>query len=295
MLVSIVVAGLCAQTSDSDRSLYIWRSVKAGLLDSALYFNKIEGAETPPDESLFDGTVVSKPSASKLIVNVDDPVGDAILICQHVPEGVEPGTRVHFKGAIESYTRQPYRLTLRFAQVTDERISPAALVNSEPAPRTRRPIRPDQFFAYPRALCKALEPEGIRPGQWAPIGRAAPSANAPFECEYSGVPEADPPPKDWHHTTVFRVSGDYAQRADIISLAVGVGNQSDWPQAQEEFLRLVSPLFGAIGKPEPAGLKRAINARRYYLRRLPYGVVWFDFVAPMEPSRRRTFWLRVSE
>jgi hypothetical protein len=160
---------------------------------------------------------------------------------------------------------------------------------SAPAPS----IRPDEFFLHPEVLCKALEQYGIHTGPWAPIGKWS-HARSPFECEYSSVPDGEP--RTGHpHSTVFRVSGDYGQRADIISLAVNVGNPSEWLQAQQEFVRLVSGLFAAIGKTEPDGLKRAINIRRYYLRRMPYGVLWFNFIAPMEPSNRRTFWIRLSQ
>jgi hypothetical protein len=150
-------------------------------------------------------------------------------------------------------------------------------------------IRLDEFFVHPEVLCKALEQYGIHPNPWAPIGQGPHPASTPFDCEYRGAPE------DENHTTVFRVSGDYAQRADILSLAVSVGAPSEWPAAQQEFLRLVSGLFNAIDKPPPAGLLRAIKGRRYYLRRSPYGVLWFNFIAPMEPSQRRTFWFRLSQ
>ena len=149
--------------------------------------------------------------------------------------------------------------------------------------------RPDEFFVHPEVLCKALEQYGIHPNPWAPIGLGPHPTSTPFDCEYRGAPE------DRNHTTVFRVSGDYAQRADILSLAVSVGAPSEWAAAQQEFLRLVAGLFNAIDKPEPAGLIRAINARRYYLKRSPYGVLWFNFIAPMEPSQRRTFWFRLSQ
>jgi len=168
----------------------------------------------------------------------------------------------------------------------------AATAELGAAPRSA--TRPDEFFLHPEALCKALEQYGIRTGPWAPIGGARTHAKSPFECEYSGAPDAGPGAAN-SHTTVFRVSGDYAERADIISLAVTIGDPSEWAPAQQQFLRLVSGLFHALGKPEPAGLIRAIDARRYYLRRLPYGVLWFNFIAPMEPSKRRTFWLRLSQ
>jgi hypothetical protein len=154
--------------------------------------------------------------------------------------------------------------------------------------------RPDEFFVHPEVLCKALEHYGIHTKPWAPIGLGPHPASTPFDCEYRGVPETEPPSVD-EHTTVFRVSGNYAQRADTISLAITIGDPSNWQPAQEEFLRLVSGLFNAIGKLEPDGLIGAINARRYYLRRLSYGVLWFNFIAPMEPSKRRTFWLRLSQ
>lgn len=159
------------------------------------------------------------------------------------------------------------------------------------APASAR--RPDEFFLHPEALCQALEEYGVHTGPWAPIGKWSP-AKSPFECEYNGAPDGEPRTGRLY-SIVFRVSGDYAQRADIISLAITIGDPSERSQAQEEFLPLVSGLFAAIGKPEPAGLIRAIKTRGYYLRRLPYGVLWFNFIAPMEPSPRRTFWLRLSQ
>jgi hypothetical protein len=82
----------------------------------------------------------------------------------------------------------------------------------------------------------------------------------------------------------------------IISVAVTVQNVADWPAAQKYFVGLVDAVFKYIGKPEPAGLVRAINTRSQYLLRWPYGVVWFNFVAPLErSSRSRTFWFRLPE
>jgi hypothetical protein len=61
---------------------------------------------------MFDGTVVSQASQTTLIVNIDNPAGDASLRFSHPVKGIVPGTLVHFRGVIESYTKEPYTLKL---------------------------------------------------------------------------------------------------------------------------------------------------------------------------------------
>jgi hypothetical protein len=116
MLISALAGGLCGQTSVSP--LDFWRAVRTATLESGgTYFKHIKGAEIPFYPRMFDGTVISKPAADKLVVNVDDPAGDAILISDRLPDNLQPGSRIHFKGVADSYTRQPYSLTLRYTTI----------------------------------------------------------------------------------------------------------------------------------------------------------------------------------
>jgi len=66
---------------------------------------------------MFEGPVVFRPSASELIVNVDNARGDAKLKFDHALKNANPGTYVYFKGVIRSYTSEPYMLTF---EVDDE-------------------------------------------------------------------------------------------------------------------------------------------------------------------------------
>ncbi len=61
--------------------------------------------------------MVSRPSASELIVNVDNVRGDARLKFDHALKNVSVGTFIYFKGVINSWTKQPYMLTF---EVDDE-------------------------------------------------------------------------------------------------------------------------------------------------------------------------------
>jgi len=155
-----------------------------------------------------------------------------------------------------------------------------------------RRARPDEFFAYPEALCKALNPVGIETGEWKQIGQGM---HSPFMCEYEGAPASRDAKANKDITTLFRVSGDTGPRADVISIAVTIRASTARAAAQEEFGRLLASLFEWMGQPEPPGLLRAIAGRRYYLARRPYGIVWFNFVIPDHPGYQRVFWFRLSK
>jgi hypothetical protein len=151
----------------------------------------------------------------------------------------------------------------------------------------------DEFFAHPQALCKALNQAGIETGDWEQIGHGR---NSPFMCEYQGAPAADSNGfVDRNLGALFRVSGNSASLADVISIAVTIDRPTDVAAGQKEMDRLVAALFQRIGHPEPAGLVRSIAARRYYLSRTPYGVLWFNFVNPDHPGFQRVFWFRLSK
>ncbi len=58
--------------------------------------------------------MVARPSARELLINVDSPDGDALLeFNSPIQTKVSPGDKLEFRGVIESYSRSPYRLTLR--------------------------------------------------------------------------------------------------------------------------------------------------------------------------------------
>jgi hypothetical protein len=163
----------------------------------------------------------------------------------------------------------------------------------------RLPKMPDEFFASPKKLCAALEGFGISTGAWEPIGLGPHpvTVSVPFECEYTGTPGSDDPGHaslpEFH--VVYRVSGDIAARADIISIAVVVNKPAALASGQAELARLVAALFQFIEQPEPANLIAFMAKRRYYLSRRRYGVVWFNFIRPDRPFYQRTFWSRLSQ
>jgi hypothetical protein len=279
ILLSTLAASVYAQDPRFAQPLDIWRSVRAALLDKGdEYFNQLKGSEIPPEGRMFEGTVVSKPSANKLIVDVDNAAGDAILIFHDAPEGVDLGSRIHFKGVVDSWTRQPYSLTLQDAEFANERATAPARIGGAVA-RTYPARPPDAFFSHPEELCGALEDQGIHTSQWAPVGKGPHPPNTPFDCDnYTNPEDRDKTPlADRGIGIIFRVSGDWQWRADIISVAATVDKPFDFDAAQTEFIRLVAAVFKFIGKPEPAGLIRAIHQRRYYQVRRRYGVIWFNF------------------
>jgi hypothetical protein len=97
-----------------DRPIDLWRNLRDALTSDtgAAYFKQVHGAEIPVERKMFDGTVVSQSSQTTLIVNVDNPAGDGGLMVRHTLKGIAPGTLVHFRGVIESYTKEPYMLKL---------------------------------------------------------------------------------------------------------------------------------------------------------------------------------------
>ena len=92
----------------------LWRKIRSAMMspDGDKWFQQIKDSVIPP-ESMFAGKVVSQPSPKTLVVNVDNPAGDATLKLAHTLKSVDPGTLVYFNGAIDSYAKEPYMLTLR--------------------------------------------------------------------------------------------------------------------------------------------------------------------------------------
>jgi hypothetical protein len=137
------------------------------------------------------------------------------------PVRVTAGVRFRLPPNQLSYRERP-RSPVRCQTTAVRWLSGCALVVFASAELLAAPAparRPDEFFLHPEVLCKALEQYGIHTKPWAPIGLGPHSATVPFDCEYTGVPELGPGAGDQNHSTVFRVSGDYGQRA--VRLAAG--------------------------------------------------------------------------
>jgi hypothetical protein len=119
-LVEIVLVATTGFAQQGPHTGELWRNIRNVLTgaDGDRYFKQqLEGAELPR----LDGKVVSQPSAHELIVNVDDPAGDARLQFLLALKGtIAAGTSVHFRGVARSYTNNPYQLTL--AILEDDKI-----------------------------------------------------------------------------------------------------------------------------------------------------------------------------
>ncbi|HXJ44736.1 MAG TPA: hypothetical protein VNH18_35950 [Bryobacteraceae bacterium] len=116
-LIGIVLASVFgfAQTPAPVDPSDLWLIIRNVLTtaEADRYFEQVKDCQIPPTHVRFTGRVVSQPSPNELIVNVDDPAGDAGLRFLFSAKGtIAPGTLVHFKGVLRSYTKNPYRLTL---------------------------------------------------------------------------------------------------------------------------------------------------------------------------------------
>jgi hypothetical protein len=93
----------------------LWRMIRSALmsLEGDKWFQQIKDAQIPPEHQRFSGNVVSQPSPNELIVNVDNPVGDAVLrLPVAAKRPVAMGAAVRFEGVVRAYSRNPYRLTI---------------------------------------------------------------------------------------------------------------------------------------------------------------------------------------
>jgi len=93
----------------------LWRMIRGALItaEGDRYFQQIKDAQIPPGPERFSGSVVSQSSPNELIVNVDDPAGDAILwLLIAVKKPIAVGAPVHFEGVVRAYSRNPYKLTI---------------------------------------------------------------------------------------------------------------------------------------------------------------------------------------
>ncbi len=111
-LIGIVLVAAIGFAQTAHDTGELWRNIRNVLTgaDGDRYFQQeIAGTELPR----LNGNVVSQPSPHELIVNVDDPRGDARLQFLLALKGtIAAGTPVHFQGVARSYTKNPYQLTL---------------------------------------------------------------------------------------------------------------------------------------------------------------------------------------
>jgi len=114
-IVLVSVIGFAQASTPASDPGDLWQKIRNALMtpEGDKFFQQIKDAQIPPEHERFSGTVVSQPSPNELIVNVDNPVGDAILrFLIAVKRPVAVGAPVHFEGVVRAYSRNPYRLTL---------------------------------------------------------------------------------------------------------------------------------------------------------------------------------------
>ncbi len=97
----------------------LWRQIRDALKadDGAAYFEKLKGAQLPPDTQtdfkMFKAKVVSQTSPKELVISVDNNQGsDAVIKFDGLLlKPIDPGTKFEFKGVVDAYTKDPYTLT----------------------------------------------------------------------------------------------------------------------------------------------------------------------------------------
>ena len=88
----------------------LWRMIGSALTtpEGDNFFQRIKDCRIPPEHQRFSGNVVSQPSPNELIVDVDNPAGDAILrFPAAVKRPVAVGAPVHFEGVVRAYSGNP--------------------------------------------------------------------------------------------------------------------------------------------------------------------------------------------
>ena len=94
----------------------LWRQIRDALKGEQgdTYFGTVKGSQIPPENiGTFKGKVVSF-NDKDLVVNVDNAGGDATLKFEHAlnQKAINAGDSLEFKAVVESFTKEPYMLTL---------------------------------------------------------------------------------------------------------------------------------------------------------------------------------------
>lgn len=103
--------------------LALWETIRTALQTQGDAAN-LQGVGLPPAQGdtykgppMFKGAVVSQPSPKTILLNIDDPKGDAILKFDDNIKGEIPaGTTLQFKGVVDAYTKDPYTLTIEIQE-----------------------------------------------------------------------------------------------------------------------------------------------------------------------------------
>jgi hypothetical protein len=179
--------------------------------------------------------------------------------------------------------------------------------------QTAIPARSDDFFNQPELLCSALEKNGLHSGPWKAIGLGFAdvrpfSGPSPYLCEapqwvHPPVPTQLPQLPTGGNldgrrsssdiSVLYRVSGDSAGRADVITIAVTVYQADAMEKGEHELKRNVALLFTAIKLAEPVGLLASIHQHRYFRTRQPFGFVSFNLVKPDRKPNDQVLWFRI--
>jgi Tfp pilus assembly protein PilF len=137
--------GNAAAFSAAHPDIALWRQIRDALKadDGAAYFEKVKGAEIPPQDGafkMFNAKVVSQPSPKELLANVDNAVGDVTLKFENPLKGtIDPGTAFKFKGVVESFAKEPYMLTLTADKEDIDGLPATAFSAAPTTPRKRAP------------------------------------------------------------------------------------------------------------------------------------------------------------
>jgi len=105
-----------------------WKAMKQGLLTEANYFEQMKGAKLPK----LRGTVVSaKPK--EILLALSDPTTPEVTLKFETPVRADAGATLVFEGVADSFSKEPFMLTLTAEKSDVEGLS-AAPAAKKPAP-----------------------------------------------------------------------------------------------------------------------------------------------------------------
>jgi hypothetical protein len=126
----------------------LWRTIRTALTaaDGQGYFeSSVKDAGLPPAEGafkMFSARVVEQKSPKELLVAVDSPAGDALLDFTDALKGtIDVGTQIKFKGAVDTFNKDPFTLTFKDMDKEDIEGLPATAFTATPTVRKRPPAK----------------------------------------------------------------------------------------------------------------------------------------------------------
>ena len=140
-----------AQEADKDKfakdhpDLAFWNTIRDALVADGgdKYFADIKGSGIPPADSafkMFPAKVVNQVSPKELLVQVENPAGDATLQFDDPLNGtIEPGTTFKFKGVLDSFVKEPFMMTFTGLAKEDIDGLPDSVFAAAPTPKKPAP------------------------------------------------------------------------------------------------------------------------------------------------------------